>query len=66
MKSTLLFLTAVLLTSPAISHPGMGDSTAHATMHSLGGLEIVLTVLAVGLVAWGLRGRLRSLSIRRK
>ena len=66
MKAVLTFLTAVLLTTPALSHPGMGESAAHDTMHAIGGLEIVLAILAAGLVAWRLRGRLRSWLIRRK
>ena len=66
MKAALVFLSALLLTAPAYSHPGMGDSAAHETMHAMGGGEIVLTILLVALVVWGLRGRLRSTSIRRK
>lgn len=66
MKAVLAFISAFLLTTPAFSHPGMGDSAAHETMHAIGGLEIVLAVLAVGFILWGLRGRLRSSLIRRK
>jgi hypothetical protein len=40
----------------------MAESAVHFTMHSMMGLEIFMGVLMVWLVAWGLRGYLRSKS----
>tara|TARA_R110002167_G_scaffold41937_3_gene127864 strand:- start:153 stop:740 length:588 start_codon:yes stop_codon:yes gene_type:complete len=55
-------LLAVLLAGPASAHPGHlghGDAVGfvHGFMHPLGGLDHVLAMLAVGLLACLLRGR---------
>lgn len=66
MRFLLTVLTTTLFATAAAAHPGMGDSAAHATMHALGGAEVILAFLAAGLVAWFAHRRLRSTSIRRK
>lgn len=66
MRFLLTLLTTTLITTAAVAHPGMGDSAAHATMHSLGGTELILASLVAGFVAWFAHRRLRSASIRRK
>ena len=66
MKALLVFLSTALMVAPAFSHPSMSDSAVHVTMHSMMGLEIFMAVIMVWLVAWGLRGYLRSISNRLK
>ena len=66
MKALLVFLSTALMAAPAFSHPGMSDSAVHVTMHSMMGLETFMAVLVVWLIAWGLRGYLRSIFNRLK
>lgn len=66
MRSFLSLLAAIFLAAPAAAHPGIGDGAVHDTMHLIGGLEGLLVLAAVGLVAWAASRRLRSRRIGRK
>src|SRR5438067_6654430 len=48
-----LILASFLLLTPALAHPGMGDTTglAHGMSHPVGGADHVLAMVAVGLLA---------------
>ncbi len=55
----MLTLSAVLLPSLAMAHPGHGDASgfAHGFAHPLGGLDHILAMLMVGVFAAQLKGR---------
>ena len=64
------FLTTLQATAlsaaPAAAHLGMGENAAHDTMHAVGGVELLLAILGVGLGLYFGNRRLRSRSIGRK
>lgn len=57
--SAKLLALLALIATPAFAHPGVGEAAglAHGLMHPLGGLDHVLAMVGVGLLAWMLRGR---------
>jgi len=58
-----LTLALLLVPTAALAHPGLGDAHgfAHGFGHPLGGLDHLLAMLAVGMLAWQMGGRARWL-----
>lgn len=56
---TALAATAILLPQAALAHTGVGDTNgfAHGFMHPIGGVDHVLAMVAVGILAAQLGGR---------
>lgn len=56
---TALAATAILLPQAALAHTGVGDTSgfAHGFMHPIGGVDHVLAMVAVGILAAQLGGR---------
>lgn len=54
-----LALPALLLATPALAHTGQGEASGlvHGFLHPIGGLDHVLAMVAVGLIAAQLGGR---------
>jgi urease accessory protein len=59
MTRPILILLAVLLPSAALAHTGVGDTVGlfHGFEHPLGGVDHVLAMVAVGILAFLLGGR---------
>lgn len=58
-----LTLALILAPTVALAHPGLGDTHGfvHGFSHPLGGLDHLLAMVAVGMLAWHLGGRARWL-----
>jgi len=59
MRALLVFIFAVLTPGVALAHTGHGDTSGliHGFLHPLGGLDHILAMLAVGVLAGVLGGR---------
>lgn len=57
----LFVLGILLLASPAYAHPGHGESFEHGLLHPFAGLDHLLAMIAVGLLAARVVGRRRWL-----
>jgi len=69
IRTTLAALGAALIATPALAHPGHEPMTGtlHAIAHELGGLDILLTAVTLGVVAaLAARPVLRKLKERRE
>jgi urease accessory protein len=61
VKTALLALTAIILASPAVAHTGHDVAFAlrDGLLHPLHGLDHLLAMVAVGLLAWQMGGAAR-------
>lgn len=59
LRLSYLVLASFLMLTPALAHTGLGDTTglAHGFSHPLGGVDHVLAMVAVGLLAALIGGR---------
>lgn len=59
MRALLVFLFAVLVPTAAFAHTGHGDTSGlvHGFMHPVGGIDHILAMVAVGVLAYVLGGR---------
>src|SRR5215831_13226401 len=55
MRTGLTTAALTLIPTAAFAHPGIGD--AHGFAHPLGGLDHILAMVTVGILAWQLGGR---------
>jgi hydrogenase/urease accessory protein HupE len=71
MRALPAFLAGLTLSTPALAHPGHAEVTGslHAIAHELGGLDMLLTVAALGVAgvvaAVGLAKRAKQRNRRR-
>src|ERR1043166_1542989 len=59
LRLSYLVLASFLMLTPALAHTGIGDTTglAHGFSHPMGGIDHVLAMVAVGLLAALIDGR---------
>lgn len=58
LRTTALLFGTLFLTTPALAHPGhAGESFGHGLLHPFGGLDHLLAMVAVGLLAARIAGR---------
>src|SRR5215471_4468776 len=59
IRSQLCALALAIIATPAFAHTGHGDTAGffHGFVHPLGGLDHILVMVAVGLLAYQLGGR---------
>lgn len=58
LRTTALLFGTLFFTTPALAHPGhAGESFGHGLLHPFGGLDHLLAMVAVGLLAARIAGR---------